>query len=223
MKLLLVGNSYTYYNDMPGLLETLLNENGLDAHVFSVTCGARKLIENVTRDDEYSRRLDGLLQSHTFDAALLQDQSLITILDYDRFEAGVTALANKLAPRVKELILYATWGRKDGSPDLNACGLTRPAMTRRISDAYHRAAARVGARVSPVGAAFAALGDAVELYDPDCSHPSYEGSCLAALTHYTTIVGEPPKKCTSLRLDDGIAARMAEAVALVCRDGHSPN
>ena len=39
MKILFIGNSYTYYNDMPALLESLMCENGYDAKIHSVTKG----------------------------------------------------------------------------------------------------------------------------------------------------------------------------------------
>ena len=216
MKLLLIGNSYTYYNDMPCLLEALLRDNGCDAQVFSVTRGGRKLVENLNPQDEYALRLEELLREHSFDCVILQDQSLISILDYNRFEAGVTGLAEKLAPYTKKFILYATWGRKDGSPDLESHGLTRLTMTEQISAAYRRAAEQIGAAVSPVGEAFAALCGEVELYDPDLSHPSYAGSCLAAVTHYTTLMGKPPESVSSLALDPHIAAAMVNTAARLC-------
>lgn len=216
MKLLLLGNSYTYYHDMPVLLESLLRENGYDAQVFSVTCGARKLIHFLTRQDEYTLRLEELLQTHRFDWAILQDQSLISILDYPNFEAGVMGLAEKLAPYTKKFILYATWGRKDGSPDLETHGLTRLTMTEQISAAYRRAAQQIGAALSPVGQAFAALCGEMELYDPDRSHPSYAGSCLAAVTHFVTLTGTPPESVSTLALDPRVAARMADTAARLC-------
>ncbi len=34
MKVLFIGNSYTYFNDMPKLFENLSRENGKDVQVF---------------------------------------------------------------------------------------------------------------------------------------------------------------------------------------------
>ena len=44
MKLLFIGNSYTYFNEMPEQLEALMRENGFDVTVHSVTKGGRKQI-----------------------------------------------------------------------------------------------------------------------------------------------------------------------------------
>jgi hypothetical protein len=41
-----------------------------------------------------------------------------------------------------------------------------------------------------------------ELYDKDGSHPSYMGSCLAALTHYCTVFGTFPENTASLQLSE---------------------
>ena len=47
MKILFIGNSYTYYNHMPEIFERLARENGKEVQVFSVTCGGHKLYEYV--------------------------------------------------------------------------------------------------------------------------------------------------------------------------------
>ena len=43
MNILFIGNSYTYYNDMPQMLAELAKENGNDVSVDAVTKGGRKL------------------------------------------------------------------------------------------------------------------------------------------------------------------------------------
>ena len=201
---------------MPALLEALLQENGHNAQVFSVTCGARKLVDNITLQDEYSQRLEELAQSHTFDCVFLQDQSLISIRDFERFKAGVTGLSEKLAPCARKFILYATWGRKEGSPDLAPLGLTQRTMTEQISAAYRQAASLIRASIAPVGEAFAALDEKLDLYNPDLSHPSYAGSCLAAVMLYTALLGAPPKTCPAWQLDPDRFAAMAETAASLC-------
>ena len=43
MKILFIGNSYTYFNDMPGLFEKECEKNGVTADVDSVTAGGYRL------------------------------------------------------------------------------------------------------------------------------------------------------------------------------------
>ena len=60
MNILMIGNSYTYYNDMPKILESLAIENGKDVRVDSVTKGGRKLYANLLPEDEYYRYNPGV-------------------------------------------------------------------------------------------------------------------------------------------------------------------
>ena len=53
MNILFIGNSYTYYNDMPNILEALAKENGKDLSADAVTKGGRKLYANLDAEDEY--------------------------------------------------------------------------------------------------------------------------------------------------------------------------
>ena len=72
------------------------------------------------------------------------------------------------------------------------------------ADAYTRAAEVLGAECAYVGAAFHEIvvsHPEIELYDPDGSHPSYVGTCLAAMVMYKTVFGEIADKAESLKLD----------------------
>ena len=51
MKILMLGNSYTYFFDMPQILQALLDENCVDAKVDSVTAGGRVLWQNLDEND----------------------------------------------------------------------------------------------------------------------------------------------------------------------------
>ena len=88
-------------------------------------------------------------------------------------------------------ILYATWGRNDGSKDLAELGLTRAEMTEKLSIAHNKAAKQFGAKVAEVGKAFLAYAennDKDDLYNPDMSHPSALGSEIAAKVIFECIM-----------------------------------
>lgn len=220
MNILFIGNSYTYYSDLPALFANLCRANGRDMRVDSVTCGGRKLCENLNLfcndlnpSDEYAQRIAELVEAVEYDVLFLQEQSCLPILDPEAFFAGVVGLSSVIG--AWRTILYATWGRKEGSPTLAEHGWTRESMTEGLAEAYCRAAGYAHAEVSPVGRCFAAAVEqlpAVELYDPDKSHPSYAGSCVAALCHYKTVFGEMPHDLSALALDGEVAAELAEIV-----------
>ena len=219
MKVLFIGNSYTYYNDMPKMVGGLMRENGIDGEVFSVTRGARKLFQNVDDQDEATGELDALMASvDAFDAMILQEQSLLPLLDAEKFRYGVTALIQKLGAQAKRVILYATWGRKSGSPQLETCGWSSAEMTEGLARAYRELGESLGVEVSYVGLAFARLYpscESVELYSPDCSHSSVTGSALAALVHYQKLMGKLPEKTDSLGLNQDTVAKLLEAATAV--------
>ena len=217
MKILFVGNSYTYYNDMPTLFSRLCGCNGKRAMVFSVTHGGRKLHENLDPNDPVTRQLDAVIAQNTMDVCILQEHSILPITDFDRFSANVTGLMDKLGPA--RFVLYQTWGRKTGSSFLTEHRLTTRTMTERLRDAYAAVAHRVGADCAPVGLCFWHVWEThpeVELYDPDLTHPSYAGSCLSAMTHFRTLFGQLPSDLSCFDLSDEIKAVFLDTVQAVC-------
>ena len=220
MNILFIGNSYTYFSDLPALFASLCAVNGHDVRVDSVTCGGRRLHENLNAfcndfnpDDEYSKKISELVEETEYDVLFLQEQSCLPIVEPQMFLAGVVGLSTVIG--AWRTILYATWGRADGSDTLAHYGWTREGMTEGLYDAYCQAAMIAHAEVSPVGLCFASLVEShpeIDLYDPDKSHPSYAGTCVAALSHYKTVFGEMPRNLSALKLEAEVAAVLAEAV-----------
>ncbi|MGM9636697.1 MAG: hypothetical protein ACI3YK_01785 [Eubacteriales bacterium] len=207
MKVLFVGNSYTFYNDLPSRFEKLARENGREVTAFSVTEGGRKLVRYQDPSDPYTQKLEDVLAQEHFDVAFLQEFSVLPASDYDTFLSGVRYLTEKLRGRADRIILYATWGRKPGSPDLEKFGWTNESMTHALADAYTRAAKELSLEVSYVGPAFRKVlvsHPEIELYNPDKTHPSREGSALAAIVHYRAVFGQLPTSAGSLELSRDI-------------------
>ncbi len=203
MNILMIGNSYTYYNDMPRILQTLCDQNQKHVHVYSVTKGGRTLHENLDPTDETTRQLHKLLSETKMDVCFLQEHSTLPLLQYALFEHGAKGLCRELDSFVSRFILYETWGRKTGHSFLEKSGLTNQTMTKELTDAYARLAKELSLTVSHVGTHFREVYTRyteIELYDPDLTHPSYPGSCLAALTHYQTLFGEFPENTQGLSL-----------------------
>lgn len=216
MQILMIGNSYTYYHDMPKLLEALARENGKGAEVDSVTRGGRRLYENLAAEDEQCKEICALTAKNTYDVLILQEQSYFSLVDPQKFVYGVSELINAVS--AKRNVLYATWGRKEGCALLEEYGWTRQSMTLGLDTAYRKAAQDLGAEVAPVGLCFARLSEGspeIELYDPDLSHPSYTGSCVAAIVLYQRIFGELPKSYAPLRLDHQLLKAITAAAEQV--------
>lgn len=206
MNILFIGNSYTYFYDLPAVFAALAKENGKDVTAYSITRGGRKLIQFMDTEDDCTKELAGVLADNPpFDAVFLQEQSLLPYRDYDMFWAGASHVAKTVCDAgAKRLLFYVTWGRRPGCPTLDEMGWTHESMTDGLAASYRRAAEMLGMECAPVGAAFHKIVDAhpeIELYDSDGSHPSYTGTCLASLVMYHTVFGEIPAETESLQLD----------------------
>lgn len=179
----------------------------------SVTKGGRKLYENLDPADEKHSEILGLLNEREYDILILQEQSYLGIVDYESFEKGVTALKKLVSP--KRTVLYATWGRKEGCPLLQTLGLTSEEMFLALEKAYKNAADLIGADISPVGRCFNEICKRykdIELYDPDLSHQSYIGSCVAAICHCKAVFGEMPITRTSLKLASDVEEKICRII-----------
>ena len=211
--ILFIGNSYTFFNDMPSLFEDLAKENGQNCKVTSVTKGGRKLFHNTEKDDEFATLIKETASNSNYYAIFLQDQSLIAIDSPDDFKKGISSHITLF--KADRYILYSTWGRKEGSDKLTERSLTSGEMTALIAKSYAEAAKENNAEVSNVGLAFKYISDNypdIELYNPDLSHPSYDGSCLAAMVHYYSVFGELPTHTSSLELSDEKISAFISAV-----------
>ena len=182
LKILFVGNSYTYFNKMPHtfFIEEA-EKSGCKVEVTEITAGGYRLIQYADPENKNGIRLRETINGQHYDFAVLQEQSMNPIKDEAQFLEGVEGVKELID--ADKFILYATWGRNDGSPQLEELGLTREEMTEKLSLAYNKAAQIYGMGIAEVGKAFleyAATRDKDELYNPDKSHPSPVGSALAA-------------------------------------------
>lgn len=215
MNVLFIGNSYTYFNDLDKLFEGLCRENGHQVNAFRITKGHRKMIDYLDPEDPTTMQLQTIIRERRYDVCFLQEQSLLPLLDYDTFLAGMTHVKRMVGRQADRFILYATWARKLGSPDLQTYGWTREEMTEGLHNTYCNIGKALDMTVSPVGNCFWQIvcdHPELELYDPDLFHPSYLGSCLATLTHYHTLFGTFPENTASLQLPDETLSIFRNAV-----------
>lgn len=189
-RILFIGNSYTYFNDMPSLFVQISEKAGYTVEVDSVVRGGWTLEKHALLTSETGAEVEARLCGEPYDYVILQEQSVRPAVDPELFYCAVRKLVGRVRQTGAVPVLYSTWGRKVGSVKLNELGLTHESMTYALARAYRDIASELGVAVSYVGLAFLDVGEAVELYDPDKSHPSLEGSYLAALTLFFTVFGD---------------------------------
>ncbi len=195
-KILFVGNSYTYYNNMPvRYFSELMKVAGYKVKVLSLTKGGWTLTNSANPGDELGKQVDNALTHQDFDFVILQEQSMTPAVNTGAFYTGVKRLDKKIRECGATPVLYATWGRKQGSGDLTAHSLTAETMTWKLAAAYEHMGETHDIPVAHVGLAFWDIIQnqrGIALHDPDMSHPSPEGSYLAALTIFARITGIDP-------------------------------
>ena len=183
-KILFIGNSYTYYHDMPErIFAPMAKEKGFDFEVQAVTHGGYKLEWFADPENPEGKRLREVVEGRHYDCIVLQDHSLSTIENPGAFFGGIRSMKALLEDKTDKFVLYGTWARKPGCDTLEQIGMTNPEMTRHIAEAYDEAGQRFGMTVAHVGKAFAAYSAAhpdAELYFEDLHHSSVLGSTVAA-------------------------------------------
>ena len=215
-KVLFIGNSYTYYNDLPGILVDLAANAGQDLTESSNTPGGASLQGHSSNNTTLN-----LIAQGDWDFVVLQDQSQMPSFPEGQFMTDSYPYAEELNQAIlganpcTETVFYMTWGRENG--DASNCPNWPPVCTYEgmddlLAERYQLMATDFGGIVSPVGKVWRYLRDNeldLDLYNSDESHPSMAGSYAAAVTFFTTIYRIDP---TILTEDSGLDALTAETI-----------
>jgi hypothetical protein len=178
MRVLFVGNSYTFYNG--GLDQQL---KGLDPSIAT----ARDCVGGYTLADHWNTgtATNQIAQGH-WSYVVLQEQSQTPVLAPQSFEQCVRQFDDQIRAVKAKTVLLTTWQR----PDSVQMGVT----TASLAAAYEQAGRQVDAIVAPAGGAFAASlakRPDITLTSPD-GHPTAAGTYLAACVLYGAITNRSP-------------------------------
>ncbi len=206
---LFIGNSYTHVNDLPKLVKDLSHSMGEDIYCESITPGGARFMTHSQNSEVISK-----LQQGNWDFVVLQGQSQEVAFPDGQFYNEVYPYAQQLDsiakafnPNVK-VLFYMTWGYRYG--DQVNCQYYPPfctfeSMSLRLRDNYCLMANDFSSWVSPVGAAWyysIENNPDIVLHSSDNSHPSIQGSYLAACSFYIMITGN---NVSSDYLPDGMS------------------
>lgn len=181
-RILFIGNSYTYYNEMPALLTQLVAARGhgtLQTEV--VAFGAATLKGHWTREQAATRIAEG-----NWDYVVLQEQSVRPIKNRAAMHQYVRQFDTLIREHGATTVLYLTWARAD-----------KPQTQEILTESYCSIGAELGALVVPVGPAWQralAAAPALRLHDSDNSHPSLAGSQLTAEVFYSALFDTAPEQ-----------------------------
>ncbi len=156
------------------------------------------------------------LNSAKWNYVVLQEQSEIPSVQQARTLAMYPA-ARELVRRVRASgatpVFFLTWAHREGLPQN---GMNYESMQAQLNDSYFAIAQELNAPVALVGPAwFTALKRHPELslWQEDGSHPSEQGTYLAACIFYATIFREDPAGLTYRANLSKDAAATIQAIA----------
>ena len=226
IRVLFLGNSYTYVNDLPKMIADVANSMGNTLIFDSNTLPGYSLKNHYS--NRKSRRK---IAAGNWDYIVLQEQSLLPSLQISQVQKDVFPYAHTLDSIINiynpcgETVFFMTWGRKDG--DTSACTSWPPVCTYSGMDSllnlrYRIMAERNNALLAPVGAVWNYIRQnfpLINLYLEDGGHPSVEGSYAAACTFYTIIFRKDPTFISfNSRLKATDASNIKAAVKLIVYD-----
>lgn len=197
--ILFVGNSMTYFHDMPGaIFEKMAASAGFCVTVRSVTAGGRFLREHLSLDDEAARAAKAALaadKAGAYDFVVLQEGMPDLYTKTETFYEAVRTLAGMIRALGAKPVLYARMGNQRGNPELDDPGCTYENVYNTIVNAHNTISRELDI---PVAWAVKVAHDLNEqplpfdLYAQDQSHPSYAGSYIAALCVFSVLFDTDP-------------------------------
>ncbi len=184
-----IGNSYSF--GVPAKFRKIAESNGRKVRIGHSTYGGWTLAKHAVHPPTLEK-----LRSGNWDVIVIQEQSLIPTRNERArritMDPAVKFLVSEARANDAVPLLYQTWGRRDGDPDLPEDNFH--SMNIRVRNGYLAASENAGGvTVVPVGDAWERefmAGRGKDLYVEDGSHPSSFGNEVTAREFYRVIFGE---------------------------------
>ena len=184
VRVLFVGNSYVYYNNLIQMIGLIT-----DSIDTKIIC-KKSVFGGSTLGDHWNSRKGlksrQIIADGKFDIVVIQDNSMWPIEHKDSLLYFGELFCKEIKKKGAKPFLYNTWARQK-TPETQTI----------INAAYRELAIGQEATVVPVGSCWAKaleLRKDAELFFTDGSHPSAMGSFLIALSFIKQIAGKIPEK-----------------------------
>ena len=191
-RVLFIGNSYTFVNDLPTMFASLAGSGGHSVRTGMVAEGGATLAEHAA-----SAETATTLASSRWSIVVVQEQSEIPSDDELR-QTEMYPAARRLVSMIRaagaEPLFFLTWAHRDGWPEAGMADYA--SMQSAIDDGYLAIARAQQVGIAPVGYAWWTLyhqEPEASLWQDDGSHPTVEGTYLAACVFYAAIFGQSPE------------------------------
>ncbi|MCF0133014.1 MAG: hypothetical protein HUJ72_04035 [Blautia sp.] len=166
LRILFIGNSHTYYNDLPILVAERAREEGYDCDVTMIAHGGWYLSQHTEEPDVWFNIAYG-----RYDYVVLQEHSH-PFGPAEKLNEAVKVLNAWIRDAGAKTVIYATWSKKD-----------EPEKQKEMDIAFRNIAEETGAILAPVGESWWTYQRSypnLDLYADDGAHAAFAGSDFAA-------------------------------------------
>ena len=181
ISVLFIGNSYTYFWNMPQVLQAMGESQGIEISTRQSTAGGTSLHQHWDGDRALKSR--ARIDEYKWDYVVLQNHSTSTIDSLSAFKEYGKRFISQIKESGASPLLYMTWARENN-----------PSMQVAITSGYSELGEETETKVIPVGLIWMKViekNPALQLYASDGSHPSPLGTYLIALCFYKYLTGLP--------------------------------
>lgn len=180
IRVLFIGNSHTYYNDMPELFRERAERDGFACEVTMLAHGGWRLSQHA-KEPEVSFNI----HYGNYDYVVLQEHAH-PFVPFAEYQTSVSTLTDWIRAAGAVPVLYLTWAKKNEQE-----------KQKEMTEAAERMAAETSALLAPVGEHWweyqKAHPDAA-FYQKDDAHATRAGSVFAAIEIWNTIREDIQKK-----------------------------
>lgn len=221
-RVLFIGNSYTYVNDLPGMFARLAEASHRTVETDALAEAGETLADHAATSET-----DATLSGNGWNVVVLQEQSATPLLAADR-QLKMYSAARLLVGTIRAVgarpVFFVTPAYRDG---LRQYGFSDyAAMQAAIDKAYLSIAQELKVTVAPVGDAWSAASHKsadTTLWQADGSHPTVQGTYLDACVFYATLFHQSPIGLAfRAGLPRGTARRLQIIAADVVAHNHAP-
>jgi hypothetical protein len=216
LRVLFLGNSYTSYNNLPQLVQSLSSSAGKTLIIDSNMPGGMTVSGHINDATSFSKISQG-----NWDYVIIQEQSQIPTIDFYRYNdmypamSDLKVLVEQFNPCTR-IITYMTWGRRFGGmqcdPSNTYCSPNFADfnhMQDSLTSAYLEISELLDFQCAPAGVVWQNIinDTTLVLHSTDNSHPNLDGSYVAACAIFSSIWKQG---ASGLGYTAGLAAPLAQ-------------
>ncbi|MFC1729546.1 hypothetical protein ACFL6I_04330 [candidate division KSB1 bacterium] len=182
LKILFIGNSYTYYNDFPAMLEYCVDD--IDEYpplfVEAVVMGGASL-KNLW-DEGIALQT---IRERDWDFVVLQEGTAVPFVEPEMMDEYIRKFDDEIEKEGAATLLFLTWANQNS-----------PEMQVMLDTAYFSIADVIDADVVPAGPAWQralSLNPLIQLYALDTAHPGKRGTFLNVCVFYAYLYDKKPE------------------------------